>query len=577
MISITQALALRESRSDVTTLANPAAWLLQWAMGGTEAAQSGVSVTERNALQMSIVWACIRVIAEDVAKVRLDVLKEVGQGERQPMHAHPLQRMLNAQPNSEMTALVFRETLTAHATSWGNGYAEIERNGAGRPVALWPMTPDRVGVRRVYSGNSGNAARSWIVYDFLDPFGKPKTGLPAEDVLHIRGLGFDGLVGYSVINMARQSLGLVKAAEMFGAGFFSRAARPSGVLEHPKALSKLALANLRESFKKLYTGPENAGTPMILEEGMKWQNIGLPPNDAQFIETRQFGLPEGCRWFRVPPHKIFDLSRATFSNIEHSSIEYVDDSLGGWMRRWEQELAAKCLTMDEQASGICLEHDETDLKRGDKKSSYDAYAVGRQWGWLSANDIRRMEGMNPVAGGDAYLTPVNMAAAGLDANSPKGQRDAIGRRVKGLEPVVLRFAPILAQHLGRCLKVETDRARRALAKQPAADLSAWSADFYGEHFDHVRGEVFPVMETLMRAVDAIVQGELRTPEINKAVAAVARRHCEQSRQEFAGITERNFEATVAAWDSKRADDQAELELRRLLTQIAELNQPNQEA
>lgn len=554
-----------EARSaGATTLAAPAQWFREWALGGGGPTRAGVSVNETTALQISAVWAARRCISEDVAKIPVEVLERVSPSERRPVTDHPVHRLLNVAPSDEMGAMGFRETLTDHALGFGNGMAEIVRDPAGRPVALYPLSPRATTVRRVYDRPDDRTGR--IVYDHGSDRGAQQT-LPAEDVLHVRGLGFDGLIGYGVIALARQSLGLTLAAEAFGASFFGNAARPSGVIEYPKGLGEQAVRNLRESFSELYTRPENAGKVAVLENGAKWVQTQVTPEDAQFLLTRTFQIPEVARWFRIAPHKIADLSRATFSNIEQSSIDYVGDTLTGWFTRWEQEVARKLFSAAE-LSRLVLEHDEAELRRGDLKSRYDAYAQGRQWGWLSVNDVLRMEGRNTIGpAGDVYLVPVNMqdaARMGMTpapaAAPPAGAavpEPGAGKRSQVAAAVVAAWQPLLAQAARGLLRVEADRVRKA---DRQGGVARWAEHFYGDHVDHARGAFMPAAEALVGVLDAAAGVRLEVPRV---AGELASRHVARSKAEAAGQPADRIELLAAAWERTRADLQAGEDVRHL--------------
>lgn len=395
------------------SLANPPSWLERLLLGYSpdDEDSAGVTITESTALQISTVFACVRNIADDVAKLPIRLYRDGDGRGREMLSAHPLARVL-ARPNPEMTAFDFRSTLTSHVVTWGNGYAEIVRLGNGRPAELWPMLPENVQVIRERSGA--------IVYVYANPYTGRQVTLPSDDVLHIKGLGYDGLIGYSPISLARRTLAITAAAEKFGASFFGNSSMPKGVLEHPGVIGDEGQKRLRDSWEEMHKGVRNANKVAILEEGMKFNPITIPPEDAQFLQTRQFQVPEICRWFRMPPHKVADLSRATFSNIEHSAIEYVGDTLIPWLIRWEQEISRKLLMLTETT--IVVEHQTSALMRGDLKSRYEAHAIGRQWGWLSPNDVREIEGQNPIdedAGGDVYLVPANMMNSEMIADPPE--------------------------------------------------------------------------------------------------------------------------------------------------------------
>jgi HK97 family phage portal protein len=555
------------------TLASPAAWLLNVFGGGTT--RAGVSINEATALGISAVWAAVRCISEDVAKVPLEVLEVIGPSERRPVPGHALHYLLNIAPSEEMSAVNFRETLTAHALTVGNGYAEIERTEAGGPWALHPLAPRGVIPRRVYDLPEQPAGR--IVYDVWNARTQRFSTLPAEDVLHVRGLGYDGLLGYSVIALARQSLGLTLAAELFGAAFFGNSARPSGILKTKGKLKDEARDRLRDSFASLYSRAENAAKVPVLEDDVEWIQTQITPDDAQFLMTRQFQIPEIARWFRIPPHKIADLSRATFSNIEQSSIDYVGDSLAGWFTRWEQELAMKLLPYRSQGR-VCLEHDEAELRRGDLKSRYDAYAQGRQWGWLSVNDVLRAEGRNTIGpAGDKYMVPVNMqeadklgvAPAEKPAATPPagavlpepGAKDA--KRSAVAQAVVATWQPLLTQAARGLLRVEADRVRRA---ERQGGVAKWAEGFYPDHLDHVRGAFMPAAEALAGVLDVAAGVKLEVPRL---AGELARRHVERSRAEAAGQPADKAELLAQGWERTRADVQAAEDVKYLQGLVAQ--------
>lgn len=356
---------------------------------------SAVIVDEDRALNYAAVWACVRIISETLAAMPWPVLEKRPDGRRERLEDHAVHALLNSRANIDTTAFDFKQALIAHVLTWGNGYAEIDRSANGTISNLWQLAPDRVTPTR---GEDGE-----LVYEVRETSGD-LTVLPRNRVLHFRGLGFDGVQGYSVIQMAAQSIGLGMATERFGNDFFGNGAHPSGVLSHPNRLDEASIANMRDSLKQA-TGAGKWLNPLILEEGMTWMPTGIPPDQAQFLESRKFQINEIARWFRVPPHKLADLERATFSNIEQQAIEFVTDTIMPWAVRFEQEVNTKLLP---RQPDVFTKINLNGLLRGDIKSRYDAYAVGRNWGWLSANDVRRLEDLNPIEGGDEYLAPLNM-------------------------------------------------------------------------------------------------------------------------------------------------------------------------
>ena len=363
---------------------------------------SGKPVNERTAMQTTAVYACVGILAEAVASLPLHVYEYQDDGGKKLVHDHPLYYLLHDEPNPEMTSFVFRETLMSHLLIWGNAYAQIIRDGAGRVLGLYPLLPDKMDVQRDDRGNiyyvySRNSDENPMFKEYGD------IRLKAEDVLHIPGLGFDGLIGYSPIAMAKNAVGMTLACEEYGASFFANGANPGGVLEHPGVLKDPS--KVRESWNSVYRGVNNAHKIAVLEEGMKYQQIGIPPEEAQFLETRKFQINEIARLYRIPPHMVGDLDKSSFSNIEQQSLEFVKYTLDPWVIRWEQSLQRSLLLPGEKGKYF-IKLNVDGLLRGDYQSRMNGYAVGRQNGWFSANDIREMENMNPIPdeqGGNLYL------------------------------------------------------------------------------------------------------------------------------------------------------------------------------
>jgi len=372
-------------------------------LGGLRRA-AGVWVTEDTAMQFSAVWSCVRIISETIATLGWHIVTEQPDGSRQRESGSPLDRMLNAMANPEMTAFTWRETAIAHCLLWGNHYSEIVRDNRGMPVALYPIDPARVLMTR--------DSEDQVIYRITGN-GDALADLAAQNVLHIHGLGFDGSVGLSVVGYARQSIGVGLALDEFGSSFYANGAHIGTALRHPGKLSKDAKTALREGFNAAYSGSSSAFKTVVLEEGMDIARMQMSMVDAQFIESRKFAISEICRWFRVPPHKVADLDRATFSNIEHQAIEFVSDTILPWCRRLEQEVDSKLIGQWRRTTRLNIDT----LLRGDIASRYAAYDKGRIGGWLSANDIRRMENMNPIAHGDIYLQPLNYIEAGTESTA----------------------------------------------------------------------------------------------------------------------------------------------------------------
>ena len=394
---------------------------------------SGKPVNERTAMQTTAVYACVRILAEAVASLPLHVYEYRDDGGKKLVHDHPLYYLLHDEPNPEMTSFVFRETLMSHLLIWGNAYAQIIRDGAGRVLGLYPLLPDKMEVQRDDKGNIYYVySRNSDENPTFKEYGNIK--LKAEDVLHIPGLGFDGLIGYSPIAMAKNAVGMTLACEEYGASFFANGANPGGVLEHPGVLKDPS--KVRESWNSVYRGVNNAHKIAVLEEGMKYQQIGIPPEEAQFLETRKFQINEIARLYRIPPHMVGDLDKSSFSNIEQQSLEFVKYTLDPWVIRWEQSLQRSLLLPGEKGKYF-IKLNVDGLLRGDYQSRMNGYAVGRQNGWFSANDIREMENMNPIPdeeGGNLYLingAMTKLADAGAFAKMDTEQQNTPAQENSG--------------------------------------------------------------------------------------------------------------------------------------------------
>lgn len=372
--------------------------------GGTS---SGKNVNERTAMRVTAVYSCVRILSEAIAGLPLHLYKQIDKGGKEKAINHPLYKLLHDEPNPEMTSFVFRETLMSHLLLWGNAYAQIIRNGKGQVVALYPLMPNRMTVDRDSNG------RIYYIYS-VNESDNPKLRklcqihMQKDEVFHIPALGFDGLVGYSPISMAKNAIGMAMACEEYGAKFFANGASPSVVLEHPGNIKDPD--RLRESWNTLFQGSGNSHKIAVLEEGLKYQPIGISPNEAQFLETRKFQIDEIARIFRVPPHMVGDLDKSSFSNIEQQSLEFVKYTLDPWVTRWEQAIHRSLLLESEKADYFA-KFNVDGLLRGDYQSRMNGYATGIQNGFLSPNDIRSLENMDLIPdnlGGNLYLVNGSM-------------------------------------------------------------------------------------------------------------------------------------------------------------------------
>lgn len=367
---------------------------------------SGKTVNERTALQTTAVYACVRILSETIASLPLHVYRYTEGGKTKDTE-HALYTLLHDEPNPDMTSFVFRETLMSHLLIWGNAYSQILRDRSGQVIGLYPLLPDQMSVHR---SEKGKLYYVYNRYEEDNPNFQEKGSivLSQEEVLHIPGLGFDGLIGYSPIALAKNAVGMTLACEEYGASFFGNGANPGGVLEHPGILKDPA--KVRDSWNAVYQGTRNAHKVAVLEEGMSYKQIGIPPEEAQFLETRKFQINEIARLFRIPPHMVGDLEKSSFSNIEQQSLEFVKYTLDPWVVRFEQALK-KSLLLPEEKKTHFIKFNVDGLLRGDYQSRMNGYAIGRQNGWLSTNDIRELEELNPIPpeeGGDLYLINGNM-------------------------------------------------------------------------------------------------------------------------------------------------------------------------
>jgi len=550
---------------------------------------TGTKVTEKTALESVAVFACVRILSETLASVPLPLYKRVTARSKRRAHEHPLYSLLHDAPNPEMSSFNFREALMAHLVLWGNAYSEIDWNmNTGRPRAIWPLLPNKMQPKR----ENGS-----IYYHYYLPNGQ-EIALPAIKVFHVPGLGFDGRIGYSPIHMAKEAIGLSLATEEFGARFFGNGARPGGVLEHPGTLKDAAQDNLRKSWNEMHQGLSNQHRIAILEEGMKYHQVGIPPEDAQFLETRKFQRSEIASFFHIPPHMIGDLEHATFSNIEHQGIEFVVYTMRPWFVRWEQVINRKLLWPDERKDYFA-EFLVEGLLRGDVQSRYSAYATGRQWGWLSANDIRELENMDPLAPeqGDIYYVPMNMLPAGtaqetkslIASYRTEDRSQAAVHRHKTAQS----YQRVFKDAAQRVVKRETDNILRAakkyLGERSSADFDAWVEDFYRDFPEFISKQVEPAIYALGEAIQAIAADEVNaeaamTPELEsflKQYASVFNgRYTKSSKGQLQALikeaTEKNEEPIEAIttrlneWEEKRADKTAMNETVQLSNAVAKV-------
>lgn len=427
---------------------------------------TGLGISADSALRASAVWACTRLIAEAVSSLPLVLHRRRADGGRERAIDHPLYSVLYDEPNPWQTTFTWLEQMTSHALLRGAGYSQIVPGSRGAVTELRPLNPDLVKPELV----GGNTLR----YRYRAPSGEQV--LNGEDVFHLPGLTLDGVNNISVIGYARETIGLAIATEQYGARLFGQGARPSGILKHPGKLSKEARANLRASWQENYGGLAKSHGTAVLEEGTEFQSISMTSEDAQFLQTREFVAEDIARWFRVPPHMIGLTSKATSwgTGIEQMSIGFVIYTLMPWIRRWEQAIARQLIRRRERQE-LFAQFLVNALLRGDTLSRFQAYSTGRQWGWYSANDVRRFEDENPIENGDIYLTPSNMTEAGTGPMPPAPPRSPTQRAKLG--------DLLLRDTAARMVRREVSTITQ-IAKHTASDVDGWRQQigaFYDEH------------------------------------------------------------------------------------------------
>jgi len=489
-------------------------------LSGGGVTSSGVNVTQKTALSSTVVWACVRILAETLASLPLPVYKRLNPRGKERDPAHPLYKILHDNPNPYMTAMTFKEVIHAHVVSWGNGFADIEWGPNGQVRALWPLRPDKMKELKFIDGK--------LKYIYTLPTGEDSI-LDYSRVFHVPGLGFDGYIGYSPIQMERNAIGLTMATEEYGNKFFSNGAKPGGVLQHPAKLSETAKTGLSEAWNKMHQGLSNQHRIAILEEGMTYAAVGIPPGDSQFLETRKFQVEEIARIFRVPLHLLQHLERATNNNIEHQGIDFVVHTIRPWLVRWEQAIKLRLINGRDTQTHFA-EFLVDGLLRGDSESRNKAYAVGRQWGWLSANDVLEMENRNPIGEqGDIYITPMNMIPADKinefapKSASPQAERQieerALPNPAKNRSLLTARFEPVIRDALARVVNRDIADVRRALkrklkdTKDPTEFLQ-WVEDYYEKAPEWINRTMLPVYTTFAELIGEQAASEVGLDEFN---------------------------------------------------------------
>jgi HK97 family phage portal protein len=480
---------------------------------------AGMYVDHDTALNLAAVYACVRYVAETTSSLSWHVYRRLQNGGHELALTSPVDYLLHTRPNPEMSAFNFRTTMLGWANMWGNAYAEIERDLAGRAKYIWPISPDRVQIKR--------DASNMLYYEITQGRGAKIQMAPAN-IFHLSGMGFDGIKGYSVVSLAAQSIGAGLAADQFAASFYSNSTVMAGGFKHPGSLSDEAYDRLKEDFEAKFKGPKNAWKPIFLEEGMEWQTFGMPLKDAQFLESRKFTITEIARWFRVPPHKIADLERATFTNIEHQSIEVVQDTIMPWALRLEQEADFK-LVSPRNRSFYRTKLNLKSLMRGDDAARSSFYQTMRNMGTMNVNEIRVKEDMNPIGpDGDKYVMQGQYTTLDKIGQDPAPQlADPDGDAGDDIEDA---HRKIFLDAAGRILRREEKRVLEALENYgEQAKLIDWMNGFYDEHKNYIQSNLKLPIETYCKVLSN-GQHQNQNGQMDLILNFYTEKHINESRQ-----------------------------------------------
>jgi HK97 family phage portal protein len=505
-------------------------------------------------IQQAAVFACVRVLSETVASLPVFLYRRLPNGGKEKASEHPLFDILHNRPNPEMTSFEFREMLMGHTLLRGNFYAEVETDSKGNIIALWPLNPDSMFPVR----KNGE-----VFYEYYLPDGNKKVFLK-DQIFHVKAFSEDGLKGVSILKAAKSAIELAQAAETYGISFFKNSARPSGVLIYPGRLSEQAKENLRKSFTAQYSGLSKAHRIMVLEEGMRWEQIGISPDDAQFLEIRKFQIEEIARIFRVPPHLIGHLERSTYSNIEQQSIEFVVHTVRPWLVRIEQAINNQLLIEKERKAGYFAEFKVDGLLRGDIESRYRAYSIARQYGWMSANEIRELENLNPLPPdiGDTYWVPLNMSAE-RKAHGFEERRlpePTAGEGLETEEPnyrkkhkLMKSYMPVMQEFFERAIRKEKNDVIAILKKLYRAKsitdpvLKTELDKYYREHAKYLEEKIKKPLTSIAKGASAAVEDEvgqeieISDDDMRVQSYRVIRKHIARRRARIATKVERALE------------------------------------
>lgn len=570
-------LAKRARKAGQVFMSDPDRWLQELMHG--RAIGSGIRVNQDTALTYSAVYACVRVLSESVASLPTILYRRLEKGKERAKD-HPLYRIWHEQPNTEQSPFQYKEMLQAHLTTWGNAYSFINWGNDGTIKELWPLLPHRM---KPYRGKDNQ-----LHYDYLLPNEKI-AHWTRDQIFHIPGLSYDGVRGYSPIDLAKESIGLGLAAERYGSTFFGNNARPDGFLKHPKVLTDEAHNRLKNDWESKHQGLSGAHRIAILEEGVEYEAIGIEPDHAQFLETRKFQISDIARIFRVPPHMIADLERATFTNIEHQALEFVVHTLRPWLVRWEQAITLQLLS-EQDRQMYFAEFLIDALLRGDSETRYKTYRSGFDIGMWSANELREFENKNPREGGDVYYHPLNMVAEGeesplLPEPPPAESNTREKRSANSRYRVASSYQPIFIDTMNRVVKREKadiKKALKILTKRDVGEFDLWLDEYYREFPKYLTSRANPAFDSLSEAIRGEVIEELGTdiPKDDKFlpvyVAAFVQRYTGSSQIEIKMLLagekpEETISKLLDKWEEKKPVRVAKKETVRASNAIAKKN------
>lgn len=492
----------------------------QWQPMGfiTNITASGVTVNPRNALTVSAYFDGIRIISEDIAKLPFPTFRRIVPRGREEVPDHPVYPLLKRMPNENMSAMSFREAMTANAISWGGGFALIERDGRGTPTRLDIVHPTRVKVDIDKQGRT--------FYEV--GINKDRTSIETMIVLqsnmfHLHGASDDGINGYSVARLGAESLGRAIAQDRFSSSFFRSGSSPKGALRFAKKFrDKEELERLRTQWQETYSGENGWHKPIILEQGAEWQQITIPPEDAQMIESQNFSVAEIARWLRIGPHKLGLMDGATFSNIEEQNLDHINDTLMPWMVRWEEEVTRKLFIGEENE--FFAKHNVDALLRGNSAARSAFFREMFNIGVMSQNDIREKNDMNPIEDGDTYYIQGQMirsedaadGATNATDGPPAGRLDGNDNRPR---QNITALNALVMNALVKCDLKEKMARTNAIKKHGAGSesLSGWERTFRLKHRDYVFDAVLPVMESIAQLFSLKINAALISQFSNEYV------------------------------------------------------------